>query len=97
MKVPFAFVSRAISVYAALFAERFTLVSATLPTEFRFQPEIVPSREQNRKTAGWPFESRKLPAGAPETNTVPVGEPVPVPDAGGMVALNWMLPEASVT
>jgi hypothetical protein len=39
----------------------------------------------------------KLPAGTPTVTTVPVGEPVPVPDADGTVTLNATFPDASFT
>ncbi len=85
------------SVYTALLAELFTAISAMLPGVETSHPEIVPSREQKRNSAGLPSFNMKLPAGVPVVATVPVGEPVPMPDAAGMVTLNATLPDASFT
>jgi hypothetical protein len=87
------------SVYTAFLVELFTAISATLPEPDRVtsQPEMVPSSEQNRNAAGQPSESTKLPEGAAVVTTVPVGDPVPVPDAGGIVTLNATAPDALLT
>ncbi len=59
-----------------------------------FHPQMEPSSEPNMKLAFEPLESRKPVV---VLKTVPVGWPVPVPLAAGMVVLNWIAPLAKLT
>src|ERR1700722_12131665 len=77
-------------------AALFTAITALSPED---HPEIVPSIEQNRNAGEDLSGSANSPAGTMfgSIYTVPVGEPVPVPLAGGMVTWKLIASPADVT